>query len=147
MPPSRCTSVEKQLAGFSRLPAGGGQTESTGGQHGVGCRSPLWRVKPTIRRLPTRPHPPGILFGKKTRSPTVARYPSALSLDDAVPGSDQIAQGLPSNGRVAIEEPLDHLIGSRSRSHSGGIHSKHKNTQRGHPFVGSLEKNGGDDGT
>src|SRR2546427_390946 len=44
-------------------------------------------------------------------------------LDGAFCSTEQIPQGLPTNGRVSIQEPLDHPIRPRSRSHSQGAHN------------------------
>src|SRR5574341_929622 len=104
-------SVEKERTGLSRLPVVGWQTKVTQQQHRVSCRDPLGRVKPALRRLAACPPALGVLLGEQTSAPAVARYFSPLSLDGALCHSDQVPQGLPTNGRVPVEEPLDRSIG------------------------------------
>src|SRR5262249_51109548 len=98
--------------GLSRLPVVARQTEVTKQQHCVGRRDPLGRVKPAVRRQPTGPCARRVLPGKQTGAPTLARYFPSLSLDRTLPRPGQILQGLPANGWVPVEEPLDHLISS-----------------------------------
>ena len=60
-------------------------------QHGVGRRSPLWRVKAAVPGLPSRPRAGRILPGEQARSPAVARDLSALSLDRLFCSSGEVA--------------------------------------------------------
>src|SRR6266536_4077187 len=111
-------SIEEQCAGLSRLPVDGWQTEVPEQQHCVMGRDPLWRVEPPVRRQPAGPGALGVLPGEQTGPPAVAPYFSPFTLDGPFCSPDHIPQGLPTNGRIPVEEPLDSLISRRSQSHS-----------------------------
>ncbi len=114
-------SVEKELAGLSRMP-NGWQTEVTEQQHRVGGRRPFWRVEAAVRGETARPRALRVLSGEQTRAPAVARNFSPLSFYGGVCSSDQIPKDLPPNGRVPIQQPLDHPIRPRSRRNLQGAH-------------------------
>ena len=74
-------------------------------------------VKPVVRRLPARPRAFRVLAGEQPSAPAVARHPSPLALDGTFRRPDQITQGLPTNRRVSVEEPVDGSIRPRSQNY------------------------------
>ncbi len=110
-------AVEKERASPSRLPVVDWQTKVAEQQHGVGSRDPLGRVESTVRRLPARPRALRVLPGEQTSATTVARDPSPFALDGAFGRAYQITQGLPTNSRVPVEEPVDCSLRPWSQSH------------------------------
>jgi hypothetical protein len=64
------------------------------------------------RPTPARPGTLAVLPREQAGAPAVACDPSPLSLDAAFGRPDQFSQGLPTDGRVPVEDPLDGPIGS-----------------------------------
>ena len=62
------------------------------------------------RRMTARPGAFGVLLGEQTNAPTVARDFAPFLLDGACRCSDQIAQGLPTDGRIPAKEPLQYSV-------------------------------------
>src|SRR5262245_18070064 len=111
--------VEEVAASRLRLAIARRQTQVAEQEHRVGCRGPLGMIEAVVRRLPGGPGAVRILLREQAGAPSVARDLLPLALDRRVCGADDVAQHLPANGRVAVEQPAGHgiavVIHNRSR--------------------------------
>ena len=96
--------IEEKRARPLRVLVGRRQAKIAKQQHRVRGRRPLGIVESAA------PRAPGVLPGEQTSAPALTRYLSPLPLDGAFRRPEQIAQDLPSNGRVSVEQPSDHRV-------------------------------------
>ena len=66
---------------------------------------------PPFRRQASRPSAFRILPCEQASSPALARHLVPLSLHSAFRGPDDVAEHLPANGVVAVEEPASYFVG------------------------------------
>ena len=64
-------------------------------------------IESAIRRAFARPSAAFVLLGEQPSAPAVTRCVVAFAGDDAGRCVEHIAERLPANGRVAVEEPTD----------------------------------------
>src|SRR5262245_19860580 len=109
--------IEEDPARLTRATVAGRKPEVAQQKQRIRRRRPLRRIQPAVRGPPARPGSGGILARKQTRAPAFPRDPSPLVLDAPLVGAGEVAERLPADRRVALEEPAHRPVRRSRRGH------------------------------